>query len=96
MFGKIMKIIGALAAAAAAVYVVATYGDRIVAWAKRLCPCASCEEPDAQTEVIPEAPAEEAAEETVEAPVEESAEAPAEEVAAAGDEPVAEEADFEE
>ena len=42
----IMKILAALAAIAGAVYVIATYGDKIVAWAKKLlgidcckCPC---------------------------------------------------------
>ncbi len=34
--GTVLKIIAALAAIAGIVYVVATYGDRIVAWAKRL------------------------------------------------------------
>ena len=37
-----LKILTALAAVAGAVYVVATYGDKIVAWAKDLlakCPC---------------------------------------------------------
>lgn len=32
----ILKIVAALAAVAGAVYVVATYGDKIVAWAKKL------------------------------------------------------------
>lgn len=35
VFGTIMKIVVALAAVAGAVYLAATYGDRIVAWAKR-------------------------------------------------------------
>ena len=41
----IVKVLAALAAVAGAVYVVATYGDQIVAWAKKLlsslpkCPC---------------------------------------------------------
>ena len=38
----IIKILVALAAVAGAIYVAATYGDRIVAWAKKLlnaCPC---------------------------------------------------------
>ena len=47
------KVIAALAAIAGAVYVVATYDDKIVAWAKKLlgqCPCCCeedccCEEP---------------------------------------------------
>ena len=46
----IAKIIVALAAVAGAIYIAATYGDRIVAWAKKMlgyCPCccdADCEE----------------------------------------------------
>lgn len=42
VWSVIVKIVLALAAVAGAVYVVATYGDRIVAWAKKLlnsCPC---------------------------------------------------------
>ena len=41
----VLKVLAALAAVAGAVYVIATYGDRIVAWAKKLlsaCPC-TCE-----------------------------------------------------
>lgn len=34
-FNTIMKILAAVAAVAGVVYVVAAYGDRIVAWAKR-------------------------------------------------------------
>ena len=98
VFANIVKILTALAAVAGAVYVVATYGDQIVSWAKKIlasfpkCPC--CEEAEVVEEV-----AEEAAEE---APAEEPAaeEIPAEEpeaevVEVAEDEPVAEEADFE-
>ena len=52
---KILKIAAALAAIAGVVYVIATYGDKIVAWAKRLlgiecncecdceCDCDDCE-----------------------------------------------------
>ena len=96
-FNVIVKVLAALAAVAGAVYVVATYGDQIVAWAKKIfaslpkCPCCK-EEPKAVEETAAEeAPAEEPAEEV---PAEESPaeEAPAEEVAA--NEPVAEEADF--
>lgn len=36
VFGKVMGIIAALAAVAGVIYVIATYGDRIVAWAKSL------------------------------------------------------------
>ena len=100
-FNVIVKVLAALAAVAGAVYVVATYGDQIVAWAKKIfaslpkCPCCK-EEPKAVEETAAEeAPAEEPAEEVpaeapaVAAPVDE---APAAEVAA--NEPVAEEADF--
>lgn len=100
-FNVIVKVLTALAAVAGAVYVVATYGDQIVAWAKKIfaslpkCPCCK-EEPKAVEETAAEeAPAEEPAEEAPaeEAPVEEApAEEPAAEVAA--NEPVAEEADF--
>ena len=100
-FNVIVKVLAALAAVAGAVYVVATYGDQIVAWAKKIfaslpkCPCCK-EEPKAVEETAAEeAPAEEPAEEVpAEAPAEEAPveEAPAAEVAA--NEPVAEEADF--
>ena len=45
VFGTIMKVLVALAAVAGAVYAVATYGDKIVAWAKNLlgkCCCDEC------------------------------------------------------
>ncbi len=38
----VLKVLTALAAIAGTVYVIATYGDKIVAWAKKLlasCPC---------------------------------------------------------
>lgn len=45
-FGTIMKILAALAAIAGAIYVLATYGDRLTVWARKLldkvnncCPC---------------------------------------------------------
>ena len=59
---NLVKILTALATVAGAVYIVATYGEQIVAWAKKLwnampqCPC--CEEAE---EVV-----EETAEEAVE------------------------------
>jgi xanthosine utilization system XapX-like protein len=91
-----MKILAALAAIVGVVYVVATYGDKIVAWAKNLlasCPCCNSEcevvEEDFVTE---EAPAAE------EAPVEEETpvtEGPEVEIVVESNEPVAEEADFE-
>jgi len=86
VFTLIMKILAAVAAVVGAVYVAATYGDKIVAWAKKLLPkCPTCEEAE-------EAPAvEEAVEEVAEeAPVAEEAAPAAEEEA-----PVADEADFE-
>ena len=39
----IIKIVAALAAVAGIVYVVATYGDKIVAWAKKLLGCCTCD-----------------------------------------------------
>ena len=91
-FNVIVKVLAALAAVAGAVYVVATYGDQIVAWAKKIF--ASLPKAVEET-AAEEAPAEEPAEEVpAEAPAEEAPveEAPAAEVAA--NEPVAEEADF--
>ena len=88
--------------AAGVVYVVATYGEQIVAWAKKVlaslpkCPCCK-EEPKAVEETAAEeAPAEEPAEEVpAEAPAEEvPTEEPAAEVTVNANEPVAEEADF--
>ena len=105
-FNLIAKIVTALAAAAGAVYVIATYGDQIVAWAKKTlasmpkCPC--CEK-DFAEETPEEAPAAEeapVAEQVVTAEAAVAEEAPAKEAAEeapAADEtvPVAEEADFE-
>ena len=94
-FTIIMKILAAAAAVVGAVYVAATYGDKIVAWAKKMLPCCpACEEteeaPAVEEEAVEEAPVveEEAVEE---APVieEEAVEEVAEEA------PVADEADFE-
>ena len=48
VFGIIVKIVLALAAVAGIVYLAATYGDRVVAWAKGLlkgkCCCGCCED----------------------------------------------------
>ena len=95
----IIKILTALATIAGIVYIVATYGEQIVAWCKstleKLPKCPKCteeaDEDDAEIEVeiTVETPAEEVAAEEVPA-AEEADFAP--EVAAA--EPVAEEADF--
>ena len=93
----VFKLLTALAAIAGAIYVIATYGDKIVAWAKSILPTCNCEcggECTCQAEDI--------AEETVEAPVEEVAvevveeDVPAEEAPVVDEsEPVAEETDFE-
>ena len=48
--GTLLKIVAALAALAGVIYVIAKYGDKIVAWAKKMlgqCPClcdADCED----------------------------------------------------
>ena len=42
VFGFIMKIVAALAAIAGIIYVVATYGDKIVAWAQNLVSACKC------------------------------------------------------
>ena len=100
-FKTVMKILTALAAIAGIIYIIATYGDKIVAWAKNLvenCPCkckCNCDSEcackceggcDCQCECeCEEAPAEEAA------PV---AEEVIEEVIVEAGEPVADEADF--
>lgn len=97
-FNVIAKVLAALVAAAGVVYVVATYGEQIVAWAKKVlaslpkCPCCK-EEPKAVEETAAEeAPAEEV---PAEAPAEEvPTEEPAAEVTVNANEPVAEEADF--
>lgn len=92
-FKTVAKIFVALAAVAGAVYVVATYGDKIVAWCKDMLnrlPCCKgdC---DCDCECTCECACECAEEEACEPAVEEAAaeEAPVE------DAPVAEETDFE-
>ena len=46
IFGTVMKILAAVAALAGAVYLIATYGDKLVAWAKKMlnCSCCCCDE----------------------------------------------------
>lgn len=103
-FSTLMKILSALAAVVGAVYIIATYGDKIVAWAKQLMGCNAkpiasfhytaaedcTEEKTEPAEETAEAAA--AAEEASEAPAAESApEAPA----AGESTPVANEEDFE-
>ena len=94
VFNVVMKVVVALAAVAGAVYVAATYGDKIVAWCKKMlgsCKCCCngdccCEEADIDAEEAPveEVPAEEA-----------PAEEPVAEEAPVEDAPVADESDFE-
>lgn len=101
----VMKLLAALAAVAGAIYVIATYGEQIVAWCKKVmamlpkceceCECegCDCEEPCDDCKCACEAaPAEEVAAE------EATSEEPAEEVPVveiAADEVVANEEDFE-
>lgn len=87
----IAKILAAAAFIAGAVYLIATYGDKIVAWAKKLLPCTNCE-----GDVVEDATVE--TEEVTEEATEET-EVPAEEVVEAVEEaveetPVAEDTDF--
>ena len=104
----IIKIVTALAAIAGAVYLIATYGDKIVAWAKKLldsCPCKctcdieDCADCDCQAD-CPCAEVDEDDEvevEIEEVPAAEEApaeEVPVEEVVIEEGEPVAEEEDF--
>ena len=50
ILSTVLKIVAALAALAGIIYIIATYGDKIVAWAKKMlgqCPCccdADCED----------------------------------------------------
>ena len=100
IFANVVKVLTALAAVAGAVYVIATYGEQIVAWAKKTLaafPCPKCQEEEVAVEevAVEEAPAEEAPAEEAPAAAEEVpvVEVPAEDAPAA--EPVAEESDFE-
>ena len=94
---NIAKILTALAAVAGMIYIIATYGEQIVAWAKKIlnalpkCPC--CEEAETVEEFVEEPAVEaEVAEEVVaeEIPVEEAAP----EIVVTENEPVAAEEDF--
>lgn len=99
----VFKLLTALAAIAGAVYVIATYGDKIVAWAKKVlasCPCCdnTCEcvcEGEGECQCGDECKCEGEGECQCEAPAEEAAEeAPVEEIVIEENEPVAEETDF--
>lgn len=99
---NVLKILTAVATVAGAIYIIATYGEKIVAWAKKmwscLPQCPACEEEEEVVVEVTEEAAEEAAE-VAEEPaaeevvVEEVVEAPVEAVVVPN-EPVAEEADF--
>ena len=98
----IAKVLAVLAAVIGAVYVLATYGEKIVAWARGVlesmpkCECTNEEEEVEETEApVEEEPACEVVEEIVEE-VQEAVEEVVEEVAPeATAEVVADEADFE-
>ena len=95
VFSNILKVVAALAAVAGIVYVVVNYGDKIVAWAKKLlgkCECCCGCGCDCECECDGECcEGECCCEEQCECcEAEEVTEAPAEEA-----EPVATEADFE-
>ena len=98
-FNTVMKVLAVLAAVAGAIYVIAAFGDKIVAWAKRVIGCCPWNEGMEETEepkAAEETPAEEAAPAAEEAAAP-AAEAPAEEPKAAAEDnaPVASEEDFE-
>lgn len=104
----VLKVLTALATVAGAIYIVATYGEQIVAWARKAlaslpkCPC--CEKAETVEDPAPaaEEPAVPTVEVTEEAPAAEEtpaaeeapAEEPAPEVVVAANEPVAEDTDF--
>lgn len=107
-FTFIVKILTALSAVVGGIYILATYGEQIVAWCKKavdsapetLCKC-KCDAAPVEEASVEEVTAEEEAPAAEEAPVEEvpvAAEEPAEETApvivVAENEPVAEESDF--
>lgn len=89
----VAKIVVALAAVAGAVYVVATYGEQIVAWCKKLLtslPCCNCKctcdcEDDCTCDGECTCECKDIIEEVVEAEIPEVEEAPAEEAVAEED-----------
>ena len=89
-FNTFLKVISALAAVVGAVYIVATYGDKIVAWAKRLLGCDSTPIASYPFSTVDDTPDDlkEAEAPAAEAP---AAEAPAAEEKAEEDAPVTEE-----
>lgn len=100
---NIVKVLTALAAVAGGIYIVATYGEQIVAWAKKvlanLPKCPACQDAAPAEEEAPaaeEAPVAEAEVPAEEAPAEEAApvEGISVEAPAAANEPTADDADF--
>ena len=88
VFSAIVKICVAMAAVAGAAYLLATYGDKLVAWAKSLVSghcCCCCQEDPAQE------PGDAPAEEPVDAPAQEPAE---EAPVIPAEDPVADDQDF--
>ena len=99
----VLKLLTALAAIAGTVYVIATYGDKIVAWAKKIlaaCPCCNntCEcECEGECECGGECKCEDGeckCESTEEAVEEAAEEAVVEEIVIEENEPVANDEDF--
>lgn len=96
----IVKVLAALAAVAGAVYLVAAYGDKIVAWAKRVIGCCPWDEGMEEPASAPAAAEEKVEEPAAEQPVaEEHTEEPAApetvEIPEESNEPIADEGDFE-
>ena len=100
-FNTLVKIVTALAAAVGAIYIAATYGDKIVEWAKgimdRFCPKQFMDAPVAPEAAAEDfAPAEEPEKEEVPVEVQEPSEEPVAEPVLSDDAiPVADEEDFE-
>lgn len=90
----IAKILTALATIAGAIYLLATYGDKIVAWCKDIIESLPKIECIDEEEEVEEAAEEETVAEAVEEIVEQAAEV-VEEVVEAAEDVVADEADFE-
>lgn len=85
---NIFKALAALAAVAGVIYIIAAYGDKIVAWAKRVLPGCPCQSQ-------PECPACPVPEEEAPAAEPEVEEAPVKEVVVSDSEPSADDSDFE-
>ena len=91
----IAKILTAVAAIVGAAYLIATYGEQVVAWAKKLmatCPCKCNAEDCEDCECELDCPVDD--DEDIEVDFEVEEDLAAEEVPAVAEEPVADEADF--